>query len=526
MSKVINNAVGHSIADLRSLAASIGAGYALNKVMDSFLELEETSARLKSVTLRDGGRISENFEKVNDLAIQLGNRLPGTTADIQNMFAAMIRGGVSEEAVLNGIGKAAAEFAIVTKLPFEEAATFASKMKMATGTSDKDMGKLMDVIQRTINLGVRADEMQFAFANSGGKLAAMGLQGVEASKGISLLYAALIRAGNSGERVGTNMTMVFDQMMNSDKMAEFNAELGKFGVHMDFFDKKGKFLGTENMVAQIAQLNKLNPIQRADAVRAWLGPGADARFVESFAKLGKEGYNSMMDEMLKQANIDERITILTDTLGAKWEAAMGNLTNMSAEFGQSLTDAFDLKGMSDNAAGFFATITKGLKDLNESDYFKNKTIPQMIWGAANFMDDNKNFQAGAASTLDGGAFVLSNAFIKRETRAEWKKGDHLFNNLAENFNRNALADSISKSREFVPRMGDFSPKFVPVEPGFAMAGGKAESTVAGVQITYSPNITMTGTASKEDIDKMLQNHSEEIMKTIEAEKAKQARKAF
>ena len=131
----------------------------------------------------------------------------------------------------------------------------------------------MDTIARTSNLGVQADEMQYAFSRSAGALKLMGIQGLEASKSISAVYATLIRTGASGETVGTGMQAILNTFMNVDKMKVFNAEAAKLGVQMEFVDKKtGQFKGVENMIAQFDKLRQFNPQQRASLVQALLGP--------------------------------------------------------------------------------------------------------------------------------------------------------------------------------------------------------------------------------------------------------------
>jgi hypothetical protein len=49
-----------------------------------------------------GGKVAPEFEKINRLAVALGDKLPGTTADFQNMMTMLRRQGMSAQVILGG----------------------------------------------------------------------------------------------------------------------------------------------------------------------------------------------------------------------------------------------------------------------------------------------------------------------------------------------------------------------------------------------------------------------------------------
>lgn len=355
MSKVIQDAVGKSVGTLdqlkkkqQELSDGMGKGFGLiatgagiaasmTPAIKAFAELEDSSAALEATMMKSGGKVSENFGAINDIAIELGNRMPGTTADFQNMMAMLIRSGVEEKSIMEGVGKAAANLAVVLKMPYEEAAQMAAKLKEATGVTNQEMLGFMDTIARVSNLGVSASEMQYAFGRSAGTLKLFGLQGLEASKSVANLYAQLIRAGASGETVGTNMSALFNSFFDEKKMGKLNEAAGKFGITMDFVDKKtGEFKGIENMVAQFDQLKNLSTADRAGIVQAFLGPGQDAQFMNTLINNGVTGFNEMNQKLQDQATLTDKVNKMTQTLSALWEAATGTVTNMLAALGESL----------------------------------------------------------------------------------------------------------------------------------------------------------------------------------------------
>lgn len=352
MSQVFNSVINASSAKLKGLQEQFnknfdtgkllfGAGTAialsLSPAVSAFAELEGSSLRLQSVMIRDGGAISENFAKVNALAIQIGNRLPGTTADFQNMFAAMLRSGITEKSVLEGVGEATAYLAVAMKMGYEEAGIFAAKLKVATGVADNEMLGFLDTIHRLYLTGAKSDEMTYAFARSAGALKLMNLQGLEASKSVAVLYGMLLRTGQSGETIGTGTTRVFNAMFDVSKMNTFNKATAALGVQLQFIDQKtGQFLGVENMVAQFEKLKKFNPQQRAIAVDALLGTGADANFMNIWIDQGIDGFNKLSREAFGKGTLSKAVESQLVSLKNVWEATTGTFTNTLASFGAAI----------------------------------------------------------------------------------------------------------------------------------------------------------------------------------------------
>ncbi len=137
----------------------------------------------KVALMKSDGSVGDDFQKISDLATRLGDKLPGTTADFQNMMTMLRRQGMSSATILGGLGEAVRRtWASSCKMPVTEAAEFAAKMQDATRTSEKDMMGLMDVIQRTFYIGVDLDNMLQGFTKLSPVLGILKKEGLEASK--------------------------------------------------------------------------------------------------------------------------------------------------------------------------------------------------------------------------------------------------------------------------------------------------------------------------------------------------------
>lgn len=342
------------------MAGGAALAASLAPAISAYAELEDASVRLKTAMMEDGGKVNSLFESVNKLAIDLGNKLPGTTADFQGMLEVLLTNGVPAQSILAGVGKSAAYLSVALKLPYEEAAKMAAKLKEATGTADADMEKFMDTIARTKNLGVEAGEMQYAFGRSAGALKLMGIQGLEASKSMSVLYASLIRAGMSGETVGTGFASIMNNLLNPKKMQETTDAAKALGVSLEFFDKQGNFKGIENLVGQLDKLRAFSADKRASVVNALTGGGQDAQMLQTLISNGVEGFNKMSNAMAKQADLNDKVVAQLGTLKNLWEATTGTATNMLAAFGETfapeLKKIIDLLGQA--AASFQAFVAE------------------------------------------------------------------------------------------------------------------------------------------------------------------------
>lgn len=340
-------------ASMMTAGAALGAS--LYPAITAFAELEDSSIRLRNAMTDNLNKISPFFEGVNNLAIQLGNQLPGTTGDFQNMFEVLLNNGVPAKSVLDGVGKSAAYLAVALKMPYEEAAQFAAKLRIATGIADEDMMQFMDTLQRTASIGVSVGDMQYAFGRSAGALKLMGLQGLEAAKSVEVLYATILRGGLSGETTGTSFANIINSMLNADKLQKMNDAAAELGVSMSFFDDAGNFKGIENMIAQLDQLKGFTAEQRAGVVTALLGTGQDSQMMQSMISNGLDGYRKLRQEQEAKMALDKKVEAQLESLRNKWEAATGNITNLLAALGSTLEPV--LKAISD-FIGYMASLTQ------------------------------------------------------------------------------------------------------------------------------------------------------------------------
>jgi TP901 family phage tail tape measure protein len=317
--------------------AGAGATAALTVPVSAYAKAEDSATQLQVALMRAGATVPPEFEKINALAMKLGDRLPGTTSDFQDMMTMLNRQGISAQSILGGMGEATAYLGVQLKKAPNEAAEFAAKMQDATRTTEKDMMGLMDVIQRTFYLGVDDNNMLQGFSKLSPAMDTLKQKGLEGAKALAPLLVMADQAGMKGEAAGNAFRKIFQMSMDKKKIAKGNKELAP-GKQLEFTDGKGEFGGLDNMFKQLDKLKGLTTQKRLGVLKEVFGD--DAETLQAIALMmdkGVAGYSEVQGKMSAQASLQERVNKQLGTLKNLWEATTGTFTNGMVAFGESIS---------------------------------------------------------------------------------------------------------------------------------------------------------------------------------------------
>lgn len=251
--------------------AAVGAG-ALGVPIKAFAEAEDAATTLKVSMMQSNGQVAKEFNDINQLANQLGTKLPGTTADFQLMMAKLVQQGISYKAILGGVGQASGYLAVQLKMPFEEAAEFAAKMQDATKTSEKDMLSLMDTIQRSYYLGVDSTNMLQGFSKLSAGMKTIKAEGLKGAQAMAPLLVMADQAAMAGETAGNAYSKIFAKMMDTKGIKK---ALKGSKMNMDFTNGKGEFGGLNKMFKQLEKLKSLSTEARLPILKGMFGDDAE-----------------------------------------------------------------------------------------------------------------------------------------------------------------------------------------------------------------------------------------------------------
>jgi TP901 family phage tail tape measure protein len=328
------------------VATGVTTGMTMLAPVRAYAESEDAATQLAASLMGPGAKVAPEFEKINRLAVSLGDKLPGTTADFQNMMTMLRRQGMSAQVILGGLGEATAYLGVQLKMAPTDAAEFAAKLQDATQTSEKDMMALTDIIQKGFYAGVDSDNMLQGYAKIGSAMDIIKMKGLEAAKTFAPLLVMADQSSMAGESAGNAYRKVFQGMMDANKVAKTNAALKGTGVKFDFTNGKGEFGGIDKMYGQLTQLQNLSTQKRLTTLKTMFGDDAETlQVLNIMITKGLDGYRETAAKLENQATLRERVDASLNTLGNKWEAATGSFTNAMAAIGETVAPA--LKQLAD-----------------------------------------------------------------------------------------------------------------------------------------------------------------------------------
>lgn len=317
-----------AIGGAATLGAGVGVLGGVGSTVKAYAEAESAATALKTAMMNGSGKVSADFERMNALASSLGNKLPGTTADFQDMMTMLIRQGMPAQTILKGTGEAAAYLGVQLKMAPAQAAEFAAKMQDALRAPADDMMGVMDVIQRTFYAGVDPTNMLQGFSKVSAGMDILRIKGVEGARVIAPLLAMADQSGMVGEASGNALRKVLQLSMNTKATRAYG---------MDFTDGKGEHAGLGNMFAQLQKLKALNTERRLEAIKDIFGNDAETiQMLTLMIEKGQAGYSDMVGKLQQQADLKRRVDESLGTLSAVWEASEGTWTNLKAAFGATL----------------------------------------------------------------------------------------------------------------------------------------------------------------------------------------------
>lgn len=328
------------------VGTAVAAGAVFRSPLKAFTELDDamTSARIAFMD-RSGG-LPAVFETIKKQTIDLGNLLPGTTADFVNLARAMKEQGMSPGMIAGTALESAAHLAVIMRMVPESAGEMVAKLSHSFQLAESDFKSMADYSQRAkFGFGLTPDDLLLGAKYYGGRLNALGLTGIANLRRVYAIQGYAAQRGIDGSTFGTNFSMMLTRMAlmseklnkNSKIMRHVNSELSHAGIRLDFFDRKGEFAGVENMIDQLQKLKVFNQEKRFGILKH-LFEEEGGRIADLIVTMGPEGYKKALERMDNEASIDQRIKERLESFSAKVEALFGTITNLMAAIGEPIAN--------------------------------------------------------------------------------------------------------------------------------------------------------------------------------------------
>lgn len=289
-----------------AIPMAVGLGAALAVPARAFMAAEDAATQLK-ITLMTGDGLTTGFDELSKIAVDLGNRLPGTTADFYRMASTMKALGVETDSLIGGSLQAAANLAVVAKplgVTYDQAAESIGKLGRAFGISGSEMVPFADTLQRALHMGGDLEQMQYAMARIAGPLKMLGKQGLSAANEMVPLVSLLSQAGLQGEAIGTGIQNMIEALT-----------------------KSGDYKGVASLVKYLEQIHKLAPSIQMEKLNDLFGQHATKASI-----IGAGGYDEVLTSMERQASLQQRVQNSLGTLTNLMDAATGTVENLGVAF--------------------------------------------------------------------------------------------------------------------------------------------------------------------------------------------------
>ncbi|MEX3690085.1 phage tail tape measure protein [Paraburkholderia sp. BR14263] len=318
------------------------------KPVHAFIEMDTAMNDLAVATLDHTGRIGAGFDQLREKVLSIDNRLPMTTAQVAEIGTALKDSGVTMQQMLSGAYDAAANLAVVLKLPGEEAGTMVARLREAHGLAGNQLNAMADLMQRArFAFGISPVELKYASAYAAPNINMLGLTGLDNAKKLLALQGMGAAWNFQGSSFGTNFSMFLQRLSKGPEMVEMATKgmkgkareaMEKAHVHFDFYDGKGKLKGIDDMVAQLQDAyRKLTAVGKdkmaLDVFSTVFGAEA-GRVAQMLAVKGTAGYQDAQKRIDDQASLDQRIQQTMQSAQNIWTVFSTNVTNALAAFAE------------------------------------------------------------------------------------------------------------------------------------------------------------------------------------------------
>jgi len=331
-------AFSEKLESLATKAGAVGAGLtgAVGGTVYKFMELEDAKTQMEIAFMEKGGKVSPELEKINKLVMELGNKLPGTTADFYRLAQALREQGVSAKVIAGGALKAAAYLGALFKVDYAEAGEMVAKFQEAFKVPEKQLVKFVDLVQRAkYAFGLNLQDIYYSVKYFSGQLNTLGITGMENAKKIMAWAGVLASVGVEGSTAGTAIANVLSSLTRlKEPPKEVAKILETYGIQLEVFDAQGKFKGLDVFFKEIQKLKVLTQEERLTVLKKLFGEEGE-RAISPLVNNAK-ALEQALQRIEKQASLQKRIDKLLSTTSAKWEAFIGNIENLLAQLGSYL----------------------------------------------------------------------------------------------------------------------------------------------------------------------------------------------
>jgi TP901 family phage tail tape measure protein len=296
---------------------------------------EDATIQMKQAMTNAAGVINPAYYKLLKLGDNLASSFKGGKVEMYGMMNALINTGMSVNDITSKFATSVNQYATVMKIPYSDAATLIGKVVKMSKIATKDISALPDLLSRMKIMGItNAEDIAQAVGRSG--MGVIGMGGIKNMQSMAAIIVKIQQATGNASSAGMAMQVIMSKMADPEKMQKFNDQLAKAGINMQFYDKKGKFLGLQNMVAQLGQV----PASLRQSIFGQQFGRRGGVAAAALADLGVKGYNETLGKMMHQQSLAKKSMEYQERASYQLAIAMSSLKGVMTKVGLELIPIF------------------------------------------------------------------------------------------------------------------------------------------------------------------------------------------
>jgi hypothetical protein len=335
--KTIHNrmaALSQSLRQTGTAMALGGAALGLPMVLAA-----RKAAEFENALLELQGSVSDlspkQLKAVRDESLRMSKEMGTAPAKIAQSFALLVKAGMSVEDAMNGAARSAVEFARVSGVEAQQAATFMKVAMNVFGVSASEAADTLSAAADASETDIAHMVEAFGLVGSAGKTFDQSLFGVAQG------FAALARYGIQGEEAGTGIKVLLSRLVAPSQEAE--KALGKLGLSVAAFrDSGGKLLPMVQIVGMLSDAMKNMSQDARGAImadKALVDVFGDRgiKVIGAFADMGVEGFDRLGGEMEAQRTVAQKFAIMMQGISGSFERMQSAVERLAIAFGTGLS---------------------------------------------------------------------------------------------------------------------------------------------------------------------------------------------
>jgi TP901 family phage tail tape measure protein len=388
-------------------APLVAAARAAATFEDALLELKASAIDISP----------KQFEAAREAALRMSRDMGISATDAARAITLLVKAGMSVEDALGGAAEAAVQFATVSGVEAEQAATFMKVAMNVFGVSAKEAVDTLSAAADSSETNIA--QMVEAFSQVG----ASGDKFGQSLFGISQAMAAMARAGIMGEEAGTAIkTMLAKLVAPADDAKE---ALARMGLSVESFRDKvtGKLLPIPQIAGVFERvLGKMSKSAR-DAILAdeALVKVFDVRGLKvstAFADSGEKGFADIANQMERSRTVAEKFGIVMSGITGFMRALSSAGQMLAIGFGTSLSETLGWLGPQ------IVALADGMRRVMEACPLLSKLIAGVAAGMFLFGTATLLASAALYGVTGGFKFILGSGkgivkAIQAITTATW-----------------------------------------------------------------------------------------------------------